>query len=157
MSSRIVNGPTRPPLAGETAIINTSTPGSGDSGRESARGGGVACGLAWDGNPVGAFTFLVQTKESQEYRLKLEGRVPASALEKAAILAVCFRFKDGFMLEKSLGAEGLAIDSIPRSNPDPSNNQPDRKTSGHSGGSGCNTGFAGLILLAALPIVLRGK
>ena len=37
MSSRIVNGPTRPPLAGETAIINTSTPGSGDSGRESAR------------------------------------------------------------------------------------------------------------------------
>ena len=42
---------------------------------------GVTCSLAWDGNPVGAFTFLVQTKESQEYRLKLEGRVPASALE----------------------------------------------------------------------------
>ena len=63
------------------------------------------------------------------------------------------------MLEKSLGSEGLALGSVPRSNPDPDpdNNQPDKKTSGHSGGSGCNTGFAGLILLAALPIVLRGK
>lgn len=119
--------------------------------------GGVTCSLAWDGNPVGAFTFLVQTKESQEYRLKLEGRVPASALDKAAISAVCFRFKDGSMLEKSLGSEGLALGGVPRSNPDPDNDQPDKKTSGHSGGSGCNTGFAGLILLAALPIVLRGK
>ncbi len=119
--------------------------------------GGVTCSLAWDGNPVGVFAFPVQTKESREYRLELEGRVPASALDKAVISAVCFRFKDGFMLEKSLGAEGLALGSIPRSTPDPGNNQPDKKTSGHSGGSGCNTGFAGLILLAALPIVLRGK
>ena len=119
--------------------------------------GGVTCSLAWDGNPVGAFTFLVQTKESQEYRLKLEGRVPASALDKAAISAVCFRFKDGSMLEKSLGSEGLALGSVPRSSPDPDNNRPDGKTSGQSGGGGCNTGFAGLILLAALPIVLRGK
>ena len=135
----------------------SSQPDAVHAGASSHFVGGLTCRLAWDGNPVGAFAFPVQTKESREYRLELEGRVPASALEKAAILAVCFRFKDGFMLEKSLGAEGLAIDSIPRSNPDPSNNQPDRKTSGHSGGSGCNTGFAGLILLAALPIVLRGK
>lgn len=119
--------------------------------------GGVTCSLAWDGSPVEAFALPAEMEGDREYRLKLEGRVPASALDKATISAVCFRFKDGSMLEKGLGSEGLTLGSVPRANPDPDNNQPDRKTSGHAGGSGCDTGFAGLLLLAALPLLLRVK
>lgn len=97
------------------------------------------------------------TEKKHKYRLKLNGRVLDSELDKAAVMGITFYFEDGSTSEKKFGSEGLPLRSVPRADSTPGTPEKgDKRGTGGSGG-GCSTSSFALFALVGIPLMSRRR